>query len=43
LATEMDLSLANTSQHLKTLRQAALVDTRKDGLFVHYRPRQSTR
>ena len=37
LATEMGLSLANTSQHLKTLRQAALVDTRKDGLFVHYR------
>ena len=37
LATEMGLSLANTSQHLKTLRQAALVDARKDGLFVHYR------
>ena len=37
LATEMGLSLANTSQHLKSLRQAALVDARKDGLFVHYR------
>jgi rhodanese-related sulfurtransferase/DNA-binding transcriptional ArsR family regulator len=37
LATEMDLSLANTSQHLQTLRQAALVESRKDGLFVHYR------
>lgn len=37
LASEMRLSLANTSQHLQTLRQAALVDSRKDGLFVHYR------
>ena len=37
LATEMGLSLANTSQHLQALRQAALVDNRKDGLFVHYR------
>src|SRR5438132_14198548 len=37
LATEIGLSLANTSQHLQTLRQAALVDSRKDGLFVHYR------
>jgi rhodanese-related sulfurtransferase len=33
----MGLSLANTSQHLQTLRQAALVESRKDGLFVHYR------
>jgi DNA-binding transcriptional ArsR family regulator/rhodanese-related sulfurtransferase len=37
LATEMGLSLANTSQHLQILRQSALVDSRKDGLFVHYR------
>jgi rhodanese-related sulfurtransferase/DNA-binding transcriptional ArsR family regulator len=37
LANEMDLSLANTSQHLQALRQAALVETRKQGLFVHYR------
>jgi DNA-binding transcriptional ArsR family regulator/rhodanese-related sulfurtransferase len=37
LATEMELSLANTSQHLQALRQAALVESRKDGLFVHYR------
>ena len=37
LATEIDLSLANTSQHLQTLRQAALVDSRKEGLFVYYR------
>lgn len=37
LATEMDLSLANASQHLQALKQAALVDGRKDGLFVYYR------
>src|SRR2546425_7226062 len=37
LATEIGLSLANTSQHLQSLRQAALVEGRKDGLFVYYR------
>lgn len=37
LATEVGLSVANTSQHLQTLRRAALVDSRKDGLFVYYR------
>src|SRR4026209_1960487 len=37
LASEMGLSGANASQHLQALRQAALVDSRKDGLFVHYR------
>jgi rhodanese-related sulfurtransferase/DNA-binding transcriptional ArsR family regulator len=37
LASEIGLSLANASQHLQTLRQAALVDSRKDGLFVYYR------
>jgi rhodanese-related sulfurtransferase/DNA-binding transcriptional ArsR family regulator len=37
LATEIDLSLANASQHLQALRQAALVESRKEGLFVHYR------
>jgi rhodanese-related sulfurtransferase/DNA-binding transcriptional ArsR family regulator len=37
LATEMDLSLANTSQHLQALRQATLVDSRKEGLFAFYR------
>ncbi|MCA1562150.1 MAG: metalloregulator ArsR/SmtB family transcription factor [Acidobacteria bacterium] len=37
LATEIGLSLANTSQHLQALRQAALVDSRKEGLFVSYR------
>jgi len=37
LASETGLSLANASQHLQALRQAALVDRRKDGLFVYYR------
>jgi rhodanese-related sulfurtransferase/DNA-binding transcriptional ArsR family regulator len=37
LATEIGVSLANTSQHLQALRQAALVESRKDGLFVSYR------
>jgi len=37
LAKELGLSLANASQHLQALRQAALVESRKDGLFVHYR------
>jgi DNA-binding transcriptional ArsR family regulator/rhodanese-related sulfurtransferase len=37
LATEIELSLANTSQHLKSLRQAALVETRKEGQNVYYR------
>ncbi len=37
LATEIGLTLANTSQHLQALRQAALVESRKDGLFVSYR------
>ena len=37
LATEIGLSLANTSQHLQALRRAALVETRKDGLYVYYR------
>jgi rhodanese-related sulfurtransferase/DNA-binding transcriptional ArsR family regulator len=37
LATEIGLSLANASQHLQALRQAALVESRKDGLYVSYR------
>jgi rhodanese-related sulfurtransferase/DNA-binding transcriptional ArsR family regulator len=37
LSTEIGLSLANTSQHLQALRQATLVDSRKEGLFVFYR------
>jgi rhodanese-related sulfurtransferase/DNA-binding HxlR family transcriptional regulator len=37
LAREVGQSLANTSQHLKTLKHARLVDTRRDGVHVHYR------
>ena len=37
LATDIGLSLANASQHLQALRRAALVDSRRDGLFVYYR------
>lgn len=37
LATELGLSMANASQHLKVLGQAGLVEKRRDGLFVHYR------
>lgn len=37
LATISGLSVANTSQHLQQLRQAGLVETRKDGQRVFYR------
>lgn len=37
LAEEIGLSLANASRHLQALRQAALVESRRNGLFVHYR------
>lgn len=37
LAKEAGLGLANTSQHLKALREARLVSAEKDGLFVTYR------
>lgn len=36
LAGEAGLSLANASQHLQVLREAGLVERRKQGLFVHY-------
>jgi rhodanese-related sulfurtransferase len=37
LADLSTLSIGNTSQHLQVLRNAGLVETRKAGLFVHYR------
>lgn len=37
LAQATGMSVANTSQHLQRLRAARLVDSRKDGLHVHYR------
>jgi rhodanese-related sulfurtransferase/DNA-binding transcriptional ArsR family regulator len=38
LAAETGLSVANASRHLQQLRQAQLVQARREGLFVHYRP-----
>ena len=37
LSRESGLEVANTSQHLKVLRQARLVDAEKQGVFVTYR------
>jgi len=37
LSREAELSNSNASQHLKVLREARLVESRKDGLFVYYR------
>jgi len=37
LANEANLGLANTSQHLKALRVARLVEAEKSGLYVTYR------
>jgi len=37
LSKESEISIANASQHLQVLRQAGLVETRKQGLFVEYR------
>lgn len=37
LAGEIGTSIANVSQHLQALRQAALVESRKQGQFVYYR------
>jgi rhodanese-related sulfurtransferase/predicted transcriptional regulator len=37
LANETSMSIASASQHLQTLREGGLVESRKQGLFVHYR------
>jgi rhodanese-related sulfurtransferase len=37
LASDLQLPIANVSQHLQVLRTAQLVDTRRDGLYVRYR------
>ena len=36
LARLADMSVANTSQHLQVLRNARLVDSRKDGFYARY-------
>jgi rhodanese-related sulfurtransferase/DNA-binding transcriptional ArsR family regulator len=37
LAKELELSMANTSAHLHVLKETRLVESKKEGLFVHYR------
>src|SRR6266496_2281021 len=37
LAVETNQSVANTSQHLQVLRQAQLVDSRREGNYIRYR------
>jgi rhodanese-related sulfurtransferase len=37
VAGELGLSVANTSQHLRILRQAGLVTARREGTSIHYR------
>jgi rhodanese-related sulfurtransferase/DNA-binding transcriptional ArsR family regulator len=37
LAESAGLTIANTSQHLQSLRRVGLVTARKQGLYVHYR------
>lgn len=37
LAREAGLTIANTSQHLQTLRQGGLVESRRDGTTIYYR------
>ncbi len=37
LASEASTPLKNTSAHLRVLREARLVETRRDGTHVHYR------
>ena len=37
LAAETAQSVANTSQHLQVLRQAQLVETRREGKYIRYR------
>jgi rhodanese-related sulfurtransferase/DNA-binding transcriptional ArsR family regulator len=37
LARETGMSVANTSQHLRALREAQLVEVRREGLYARYR------
>jgi rhodanese-related sulfurtransferase len=42
LSRETGLSVANTSQHLQTLKTARLISSEKDGTYVKYRPADET-
>src|SRR5829696_4003813 len=37
IARETAMPVANTSQHLQVLKGARMVETRREGLYVHYR------
>ncbi|HLG40021.1 MAG TPA: metalloregulator ArsR/SmtB family transcription factor, partial [Chitinophagaceae bacterium] len=37
IASETDMSIANTSQHLQTLKAANLVEIRRNKNYIHYR------
>jgi rhodanese-related sulfurtransferase/DNA-binding transcriptional ArsR family regulator len=37
LADELGLTMGNASAHLQVLREARLVEARKEGLYMHYR------
>ena len=37
LAEELEMSIANASQHLQILRRAGLVSSRRKGTFIYYR------
>jgi rhodanese-related sulfurtransferase len=37
LASQIGQSVANTSHHLRQLAQVGLVDSRREGTFIHYR------
>ena len=37
LGDELGLTLGNASSHLQVLREARMVEARKEGLYVHYR------
>lgn len=37
LAERLDMEMGNTSAHLRVLRQARLVETRREGTYIHYR------
>src|SRR5215216_4559781 len=42
LASQTNLSVANASQHLQTLRTAQLVEINRQGNFIHYRLASNT-
>jgi rhodanese-related sulfurtransferase/DNA-binding MarR family transcriptional regulator len=37
IAEETSMSVASASQHLQTLKAARMVETRREGIYIHYR------